>query len=147
MSVLAMILGAGLMVGNGPQGILGEMERDQRLDIPGRWEGVGQATGEIWWAELNNRTLVMRGVFGEAVNSGSKAIGADCWELGEIRESSRGKLIIQRNLLEFWYCGFYKWDGDRLIICFGRPELGGPTSFQPGKQQWLLILHRVKPRK
>jgi hypothetical protein len=158
MSVLAMLLTAAMVIpGNGPERVSGETEQSQgqRVDISGSWEGIAWSDNSIWKAEVSNCSLVLTAVFGEATSRDSKAHGWDRWEIGEIPKqlkSGKGKLIIQKEPYNQcfdcrMYEAIYRWDSDLLVICFSRIELGSPTSFQAGKNQFLVVLRRVKPNK
>lgn len=145
MSPTAIILLVGIMSGNWSKTVSDKIVETHGLESAGKWEGVAWAYGEIWWVELLNSKLVMRGAFGNAVSSYKKKTGTDYWEVGEIEIVASGKLIVRKDYFSPFYVGIYKYQHDRLVICFGRPELGDATTFQAGNQQWLLILHHCCP--
>lgn len=151
MSTLVLVLATTMTVpANGPGMVSAEMEQSQGLDVSGSWEGIAWSDDTIWRAEVSNRTLVLTAVFGKETSRDSKAFGVDREEVGELQDRGEGKLVSVKCLTpldRYVYEGIYKWDGDRLIICFRHAEYGRPTSFQASQQQWLLILHRVRPHK
>jgi hypothetical protein len=114
--------------GNGPEMVSWEVE--QGLDLRGRWEGVycyeGYAPSDFW---LDARDAGPRG-----------GISTSPFELVDEGEGRLRLTWADR------YLGIYRQEGDQLMLCFGNVEEGRPTSFRTGNGQWLLILHRVKPR-
>ncbi len=130
-SALAMVLAAGITVPSiGPEKVSGETERG--LDMRGEWEGF------VHTAEVVHRLVEIRVAHGKW-----KIIFLDGYVeeyTPRIVDEGGGKMSYRD---EF---AIYKYEGDSLIIClslFGRH----PTSFQVNDNQWVFVLHRVKPAK
>jgi hypothetical protein len=50
--------------------------------------------------------------------------------------------------IEGTHCvGIYRCEGNRLSICFREVPRDRPTAYRATEDQFLFILHRVKPRK
>jgi hypothetical protein len=99
-SALAIILAAGMAVGNGPEKVSGE--REQWLDLRGEWEGT-----------------LMHGI-----GQGSILIREGIWCLNNMTDEGRGELRVGRG--ESRWLGIYRQDGDRLIICNREARQGRP---------------------
>jgi hypothetical protein len=128
-SALAMVLKAAMAVpGNGPRRVSEEMERG--LDLSGGWEGTNYYSNPTQHIALANGkiTISLAGEF-------------PC----KTRDEGRGRFRL--TVRGFHYLGIYKWEGDTVILCVRVESNGRPTSFKPGDDQHLLILHRVKPGK
>jgi hypothetical protein len=121
MSALALVLAAGMVLGDGPGRTSGEVE--QGLDLRGRWEGT-------YIAGIGQGGLMSReGIFG----------------LDDLTDEGGGKLSSGRGKNR--RLGIYRQDDDNLIFCIREAGKGRPTSFVPSEDQTLYILNRVKPRK
>lgn len=123
MTALAIILTAAMVLPeNGSEKVSGEMVREaQPLDLSGEWEVTWQdSLGRTWQGKLKNGRL-------ECKRPGLTAHGT--LKSGDEKE------------------GIYKWEGDRLFLCFSTGRNGRPTSFRGGAGQELFILRRIKPRK
>ena len=133
MSALAMILMAGIAVGDGPKKDRGEVE--QRLDLSGEWKGTWvDDAGNVWETEQQKRMLA--GHFK----------GTLMWlQLSEIVDEGKGKFHMDWGARE--YVGIYKQKGGVLIMSYRAKRHGYPSSFEGGDGSYLLILHRVKLRK
>jgi hypothetical protein len=130
MSTLVLVMAAGMVLGDGPQRVSGEVE--QGLDLRGEWEGTW-----YWPCGLNDPMQLSRGTMTLASGGrGSTSVIADEGG-GRCRFS-----IIHRLML-----GIYEQDPDRVIICFREGGEERPVSFERTAEQHLLILHRVKPGK
>jgi hypothetical protein len=134
-SALAMILTTAMTVpGNGPEMVSGEME--QRLDLRGEWEGsLDSGAALIYKANLRENRLV-----------GRRGIGSIQFPRFLVEEDGKGTIratLGSGRVVK----GIYRWEGDRVLICFRWSDSLRPTSFRADNLQWLLILHRVKPRK
>lgn len=118
MSALTMILTAAMAVpGDGPAKAPAEMV--QTLDMSGEWEGTWKdSLGYLWKAKLRNGQLECK--------------GEDTIARGALKSCDVKKE------------GIYKWEGNRLFICFAIGQNKRPKSFRGGKGQELFILHRVK---
>jgi len=137
MSALTMILAATVMLpANGPEMVSGEVEQDRELDLRGEWRGMltcGGQSEKVILTEtgtfiVNRWSLIpIVGTMDERDERGGKF----CFLLGG---HSR-------------YVGIYEWRGDSIALCFRKASKGRPTSFEAGEDQYLVILHRVKPRK
>jgi hypothetical protein len=133
---LAMILAAGMAVGNGPEKISGETE--QRLDLRGEWEG-------FWWEDSDSVGLAE---WSEGTIVGRFGHGHFRFlHWGWIKNEGNGRCLVERFRGDREVLGIYHQDGDRLVFCIGRTGLGRPTSFTADEDRHLLILHRVKRRK
>ena len=131
-SALAMILAAGMTVpGDVPKQVPEEME--QGLDLRGKWKGFARDDkGLPQQAEMIDGRVIL-----STRNSATK--------FASFKDEGGGRFrmdLSRRTLL-----GIYRQDGDYLALCFRDFKEGGPTEFQGGGGSYLLILHRVKPRK
>jgi hypothetical protein len=135
MSALAMILTAAMAVpGNGPEMDLGEIVEVQRLDLSGEWEGTlcspPDSISPVALEKGHIHFLARNGSLGQrfvCVQEGASTMRAR-WS-GET------------------YLGIFRYEEGELRLCFSKAGRERPTSFQSGAYRWLLILHRVKPRK
>jgi hypothetical protein len=139
MTTLVLVLAAGMALGDGPEKVSGEMEVAQRLDLSGEWKGTWkESNGRVWDAWLRNGTLS-----GTQVKAMGRIVGIVCkWEGFD---EGRGKVRAKD-----WRCdylGIYRYEGDRIVICYRLDVFGRPNSFRAGDGCDLLILHRIKPGK
>jgi hypothetical protein len=121
MSAFVMVLAAGMAVGSGPEPVSAEVKPP--LDLRGEWEGT------LEHFDGQEARLVRGAVNPQYVDEGD----------GKFRLRVRGRASV--------CLGIYRQEGDRVILCFGRPGEERPTSFQGGHGQEPIILHRVKPDK
>jgi hypothetical protein len=131
MSALAMVLAAGLAVGDGPERVSGEVARG--LDLHGEWEGtIRHSFGEDHPVVLDKDRVLTE-------DDGLLSLGFFL----EISDEGKGK--VQIRLGGSARAGIYKHEGEDVVICFCRVDR--PTEFRAGNGRSLLILHRVKLRK
>ncbi|HWG45449.1 MAG TPA: hypothetical protein VN688_21985 [Gemmataceae bacterium] len=131
-SALAMVLMATMAVpGNGPEKVSGEME--QWLDLSSEWKGIRRGSLVEEHIGLINGRLV------ELVNQFALPLGE------KVIDEGGGRFRVR--LWDKDFLGIYCQEGTKLTICFRYAHEGYPTSFEVGKHQPLLILHRVKPGK
>jgi hypothetical protein len=133
-SALAMVLTAAMAVpGNGPETVSAEME--QGLDLSGRWEGVYINADEgMMEARLRD------GGIGLATGEGGSFIKSIFTD-----EGGGSVRFILNDAAP--YLGIYEQQEDDIVICFRFTDDGRPTSIRVADGPYLLILHRVKPRK
>jgi hypothetical protein len=132
MSALAMILAAGMAVGNGPEKVSGEME--ERLNLSGEWEGeLYHACGTSFTVSYQGGTLIATN--GEQVETMHVQFIDE--GNGKLRGTEKGKGDA---------LGIYKWERQSLILCIGLSGRPRPSSFQQDDEHSLLILRRVKAR-
>jgi hypothetical protein len=135
MSAFVLILAAGMVLGDGPERVSGEVE--QGLDLSGRWAGILRTdygvTREVEIRDEDQEVLIRRD--GSLEHYGW--FGA--WDEGAGRLS-----MVWRG--EFWL-GIYKQEDDQLTICIRLGSEVRPTEFTPGDWQNVFILRRVKARK
>lgn len=130
MSALAMILAAGMAVGDVLEERSGEVE-EQRLDLRGEWEGTFRNYhGVRSRFRLSNGELVvvndqMQEVMGVGVSFVDEGKGKVRWRVDDTV-----------------YLGIYQQEGDRIFACFSSNQR--PNSFQLTKKRCLLNLRRVK---
>jgi hypothetical protein len=137
MSALAIILAAGMAIGDGPGKASEQVER--RLDLSGEWEGEWKGGG------IDNDPYRVRLRKGVMVVKGDNWDRPDKIKFSKVIDEGNGKV---RFTLGIESCvGIYRQQADRLSICFCIATHDRPTSFRPKENQWLFILHRVKPRK
>jgi hypothetical protein len=135
MSTLVIALMAGMAVGTGPgQKVPDEAAR--KLDLSGRWEGVWQDDqGKVWRAWVADGMLT-----GESGHLFMEL------PLKDIVDEGAGKFrVMHKDVVAS--LGIYRWDGDRVFLCYRWERDDRPTSFRAGEHQEFLILRRVKPRK
>lgn len=119
MSALAMILTATIVVpGDVPEKVSGEMV--QGLDLSGRWKVILRLDG----------------------NEGP--IRTDLTKWGTVDEGAGRVHFTSAGLTAY---GIYEQRGDCVLICVAKHRKPRPIRFEDGADQYLLILHRVKPRK
>ena len=137
MSTLVMVMAAGMMPGDGPEKVSGEIV--QGLDMRRLWEGLWIDSDGIWRkAELNLRECELIGerLPGQIPGDISQTLG-----FLSIKDDGAGHIRLGDDL------GIYNQDNTCLIICFRDHRKGYPTSFRGGNGQNLLILRRVRTRK
>jgi hypothetical protein len=127
MGTLTMALAAALVAGSGPEKVSGEMR--QRLDLSGEWKG------EVRVSRDHAFPVSLRG--GQLTGS---RLGKEGRRFVVTDQGSGNFLVTGHDE----YLGIYKWEQDRLILCFGYER---PSSFQSSDVQALLTLRRVRPRK
>lgn len=138
-STLAMILATGMTVpGIGPEKVSGEIE--QRLDLRGKWEGYHFLLGgEFCRVKLQGEELRVELSDGRYVTH----------EI-EFTDKGRGSvhiILAVGGVVTFRYRGVYRYEGDRLVICYGKPGISKDTSFSAEIGQHFLIIRRVKSGK
>jgi hypothetical protein len=140
MSALAMVLAAGMALGNGPEKVSGEMV--QGLDLRGEWAGD-------WWLDTDKRydvTKLGKSLFGLRMKS--NGVRTATWlNVPDIVDEGHGRLRGRWDWRGVEIHGIYQQDGRRLVICFVEINRSRPTSFLIEDGQCLLILRRVKPAK
>jgi hypothetical protein len=132
MSALALILAAGMVIGDGPGKVSGKMEEmEQGLDMRGKWGGKLQ-----WgkWAASEE----VRIIDGMLRSDGTPGTVYGC----EIVEQGRGRVRIE--LCTAKYLGIYRRAGDEYIICFRHACEGWPTDFRSDSDHYWLTIHRLK---
>jgi len=134
MSAAMIALVAGMAVASGPERIPGEVK--QTLDLRGYWEGtwntILDGKPDTWKARLYPGGLEIE-TFGQG-------LAGPC----QIVDEGSGKCQVT------WYSdrlGIYKWEGDRVIICYDRGNGQRPTAFRGDEKHVLLILKPATPRK
>ena len=132
MSAFAMILAAGMTVGNGPERVSGDVKLTP-LEMSGRWEGTFLFVGIKWKAEIADGNC-------RKYHQG-KIIAVSKWA---VVDEGGGRFRLNGNK-PCW--GIYKASGDRVTICFNEIPNPRPTTFRVTNHQAMYILHRVKPRK
>jgi hypothetical protein len=129
MSTFVLVMAAGMVLGDGPERVSGEVGE---CLLVGRWEGtISHEHGKSHDAVVEDGYL--------AEWWGMSSSGLFTWEIHD-----EGRARVQLLLNGTFYSGIYRWDGDRISLCYRRVEKGRPTSFRAGDDQHLLILHRVK---
>jgi len=133
MSTLVLVLTAAMAVpGNGPAPVSAEME--ERLDLRGEWEGkFWDYESRVHKAKLRGECLLL-----ERPNEQ----GRYRWEF---TDEGGGKGRVRWTADD--YLSIYRQEGDGITICYRLASKGRPPSFRTGDGHFLLILHRVKPRK
>jgi hypothetical protein len=136
-SALAMILAAAMAVpGRGPEKVSGETE--QRLDLSGVWVGEWKDGGAH--ADTPLRVRLRKGVI---TAKGKNWEHPDKIKITKVIDEGNGNV---RFTLGLESCvGIYRQEADRLSICFCIVPQDRPTSVRPRENQWLFILHRIKP--
>lgn len=136
MSALAMLLTVAMVVPeDGPEKVSGEMVRG--LGLSGEWQGVLYHWGETYkgrgWIHEDGEFAFIYRKFGNIPFAAPA---------GLVQNEANGHIRIGE------YMGIYEQHGDRLWMCL-RVDGHQPTSFRivNDNAQYLLILHRVKPRK
>ncbi len=139
MSALAMILAAGMTVGSGPEQVSGETE--QRLDVRGKWEGYHF----LLFGESSERVQLQ----GEELKV---ALPDGLYATHEIEFTDKGRgsvhiILAVGGVVTCRFRGVYRYEGDRLIICYGKPGIPENPSIWADIGQHFLVFRRVKPRK
>lgn len=134
-SALAVVLTAAMAVpGNGPEMVSAEME--QGLDLRGEWEGwLDNGAGLIYTANLKENRLVAR-----------RGVGSIQFPRFLVKEDGKGTIQVTLGSGRV-IKGIFRYEGDGVLICIRPDGNGRPKSFQADDNQFLVILHRVKPRK
>lgn len=140
MSVLAMILTTAMVVpGNGPELVSGEVEESPHFD--GQWVGVWR---NAYGGTFNARVFVD----GKTCNieifpkSGRQRLPS-LQIIDEGGGKCRGQMVSWRKEP---FLGIYEQHGDYVILAYCEAEVGRPLSHD-SFGHYLLILHRVKPRR
>jgi hypothetical protein len=133
MLVLAIMLGAAIATCSGSESVSSEVALSQVLDLRGEWVGyIVTASGIRYGVRVNSQgvyTLHMEAL-------------AFAWQI-----TDEGAGSFSFGGAEDPCLGIYKQQRDHLAICFTSRHMGRPTSFQGGKGNALLILHRLKTGK
>jgi hypothetical protein len=132
MLTLAMILTTAMAVpGDVPEKVSGEVE--ERLDLSGEWEGTLRnydgVRSRFRWSKGE---MVVR----HAQMKDALVVRASFTDEGRCR--------VRLRMDDDIYLGIYRQEGDRITTCFSDKQY--PERFCLSKTQFLIILHRVKPR-
>lgn len=143
MSALAMILTVAMVVpADGLGKVPGEMV--QGLDLSGEWEGVWLFEGASIEVILRDGKLQPTSVACGFCNPNRRIE----FPFNAI-DDGRGNLRINSRIRgKSRFLGIYRGKkGEEVVIRFREAEKGRPTEFRADKDQYRLILHRVKSRK
>jgi len=105
---------AGIAVASGPERIPGEVK--QALDLRGSWEGTWQAISRS--AGPSNCKAQLKPGSLQAIDAG---VGGARWE-GHCRFVDEGSGKCRLTWFGDWP-GISKWEGGRVIICLGTPDI------------------------
>jgi hypothetical protein len=137
MTAFVMVLVAGMAVRSGTEGTSPEPERP--LDMRGEWEGEEWTDGKMCEVRFSNNSM--------SEGRAGPGLWSRPWKpVDEGAGKARFECYDPDGPAVFTERGMYRWEGDRLTICYrlhgkGRPSVWGD------KGQYLLILRRVKPAK
>jgi hypothetical protein len=141
MAALTMILAAVMVVpGDGPEKVSADIA-PQKLDLSGKWEGTWRGTFWKGAEQIGEATLDEESVLNLYSPNRNRCVSIGLFKIDDVGDR---KLRIQ------WgedYLGLYRRRGEHIVICMFPSERGFPSSYQAGKNQHLLILHRVKSSK
>ena len=138
MSALAMILMAGMTVGDVPGKMAGEIQ-EQRLDLSGEWEG----TWLDFASELFNwqdRVKIKDGILTRTTSWGLSV--SDPCPIFTVTGKGTFRMRTDDSVSD----GIYKIEKGELVLYF-EAKNKCPSSFKLKPDSLLITLHRVKPRK
>jgi hypothetical protein len=127
MSALVVVLAAGMATGDSPdKGSTAVAWSGLSLD--GRWEGTSRTAKATFRVEVDKGMITWTCEF-------------PCRWAPRDEGDGRFSLVLADRRT---YPCIYKWDGDRLVFCIGKPGRR-PKEFTTENGQELVTLHRVKP--
>jgi hypothetical protein len=136
MSTLVLVMAAGMMLGEGPAKVSGEME--QGLELSGEWEG-------LWHDGKSGRCLQLQ-ISGGVMTGDCGDVNLAPLSVNRVVDEGSGKFHLSWPKKEVAF-GIYKQDGDCVTLCCSHPGQGRPNDFRVNDHQHVIILYRVKPRK
>jgi hypothetical protein len=131
MSTLVLAMALWAAPGNVPEGISPDAE--QPLRMSGKWVGPLKKDGSrsCWEVSRRGPALYLTLLEGNDLRT-------ECTLVDE----GSGRLRLE--IPGATFLGIYRWEGDRVVMCFGVPCKGRPTFFHDADDQSVITLRRVR---